>query len=236
MKLSASLVAVKKIISKVPRSSFADDELEQAAHLILAAEGVINPIIVYRKGLNSYEVFEGDFEYYAASKAREIDPRKAEMIGAFIIEPDKEEAIIGQVKLLRQYQTTVLGKTNFDSEDKTFCFKDIESRLTQTESRLEHRIKNLEDELKEVKSSMQVNKCQPLDIFNNMSLPELADKLKKSGLTDKAAHKIAESVISERNKHKFDSLVDVVARVKIISGRRKIKGISSDKMLAIIDS
>ncbi|MGB7442386.1 MAG: hypothetical protein WA919_15085 [Coleofasciculaceae cyanobacterium] len=235
MKLSASLVAVKKISSKIPRSNFADDELEQAARLILAAEGVINPIIVYRNGLNSYEVFEGDFEYHAASKARELDPRKGEMIGAFIIELDKEEAILGQVKLLRNFQTTVSVKTDSNLEDEASCFKNMESRLAQTEFRLENRIKKLEDEFKDIKASRQV-KSQPLDIFNNMSLPELADKLKSAGLTDKVANKIAESIENERNKQKFNSLSDVVARVKIISGRRKVKAISSDKMLSIIDS
>jgi ParB family chromosome partitioning protein len=102
MKLSTSLVAVKKINSTVDRSKFSDDELERTAKLILEAEGIINPLILRRTSLESYEVVDGDFEYYAAAKAREKDPRKGEMIGAFIIEPENEEVLKEQVEVLRK--------------------------------------------------------------------------------------------------------------------------------------
>jgi hypothetical protein len=102
MKLSTSLVAVKKIASNKPRSIFADDELEQAAKLILSSEGVVNPIIVRRNGLQSYEVVDGDFEYYAANRARELDPRKGEMIGVFIIEPENEDNLTQQIEVFRK--------------------------------------------------------------------------------------------------------------------------------------
>jgi ParB family chromosome partitioning protein len=101
MKLSTSLVAVKKINSNVPRSEFLEDELNQTAELILKAEGIINPPVIRRTSLESYEVINGHFEYYAAVKAREIDPRKGEMIGAFIIESENEEVLMDQVKVLR---------------------------------------------------------------------------------------------------------------------------------------
>ncbi|MFE1744877.1 Rho termination factor N-terminal domain-containing protein [Coleofasciculus sp. H7-2] len=101
MKLSTSLVAVKKINSNVPRSIFLEDDLNRAAELILQAEGIINPPVIRRTSLESYEVVDGDFEYYAAVRAREIDPRKGEMIGAFIIESENEKVLIEQVKLLR---------------------------------------------------------------------------------------------------------------------------------------
>ena len=80
MKLSTSLVGVKKINSKVPRSEFSEDELNLTAELILKAEGIINPPVIRRTSLESYEVVNGHFEYYAAVKAREINPRKGEMI------------------------------------------------------------------------------------------------------------------------------------------------------------
>jgi ParB family chromosome partitioning protein len=48
MKLSTSLVAVKKINSKLPRSNFSDDDLSRVFDLILKAEGIINPIILQR--------------------------------------------------------------------------------------------------------------------------------------------------------------------------------------------
>ncbi|MBD1900489.1 Rho termination factor N-terminal domain-containing protein [Trichocoleus sp. DQ-A3] len=105
MKLSTSLVGVKKINSNVPRSEFSEDELNQTAELILKAEGIINPPVIRRTSLESYEVVNGHFEYYAAVKAREIDPRKGEMIGAFIIESENEEVLMDQVKVLRNRES-----------------------------------------------------------------------------------------------------------------------------------
>ena len=101
MKLSTSLVAVKKISSNVSRSKFLEDELNQTAELILKAEGIINPPVIRRTSRESYEVVNGHFEYYAAVKAREIDHRKGEMIGAFIIESENEKVLMEQVEVLR---------------------------------------------------------------------------------------------------------------------------------------
>ena len=240
MKLSTSLVAVKKITSTVPRSNFLDEDLEKAAQLILQAEGVINPIILQRTSLNSYEVIDGDFEYYAAARAKEIDPRKGEMIGAFIIEEENEEVLKKQVELLRKPKVAAVAEpTNPDSNA-------LELRLTNLESRIENRIselknqqatdrQNLESELAELKNQIPT-KLEPLDIFNNLSLPELAFRLRSGGYPEKTAAKIAESVGKERDKKKFNSLSDVVARVKIKQGKRQITGISSDKMVEIISN
>jgi hypothetical protein len=100
-KLFPSLVAVKKIASAVPRSTFSEADLEKLARLILESGGLINPIIVRRISIDSYEIADGDFEYYAAAKAREIQPLKGETIGAFILEPENESVLLEQVKTLR---------------------------------------------------------------------------------------------------------------------------------------
>lgn len=233
MKLSTSLVAVRKISSTVPRSSFADDELEQIAKLILAVEGIINPIILHKTSLESYEVVDGHFEYYAAARAREIDLRRGEMIGAYIIEPDNEEIIKEQVKLLRR-QKLLPGLDG------------IEARLTNIESRFENRIselkieqvreiKKIEKQIQEVESRL-TKQLAPLEAFNTLSLSDLTFRLRSAGFTEQTAAKVAESVESERQKKNFESLNDVVARIKIKSGKKEVKGISSDKMIAIIDS
>ena len=61
-KLFPSLVAVKKIVSAVPSSNFAQPDLEKLARLILNLGGLINPIIVRRTGMDSYEIVDGNFE------------------------------------------------------------------------------------------------------------------------------------------------------------------------------
>ncbi len=101
MLLSPEFVLVKEITSNVPRSQFSESDLEQAAGLILKAEGTIKPLVVRTIGWESYEVVDGHFEYYAAVRAKEINPRDGERIGAFIIEGDKAKALEEQVKMLR---------------------------------------------------------------------------------------------------------------------------------------
>lgn len=101
-KLLPSLVAVKKITSSVPRETFSELELEQVAKLSLEASGLINPMVLRRTSMQSYEVVDGHFEYYAAVKAKELEPMKGEMIPAFLLEPENEEVLLEQVKVLRQ--------------------------------------------------------------------------------------------------------------------------------------
>jgi ParB-like chromosome segregation protein Spo0J len=105
-KLLVSLVLVKKITSTVPRDNFRDRDLEKVAQLILELGGLINPIILRRNGMDAYEIVDGDFEYYAAAKAREINPMKGETIGAFILEPENEELLLEQVQALRKCTIT----------------------------------------------------------------------------------------------------------------------------------
>ncbi|MEG4443039.1 chromosome partitioning protein ParB [Microcoleus sp. AT9_B5] len=161
-KLFPSLVAVKKIVSAVPNSNFAEPDLEKLARLILELGGLINPIIVRRNGMDAYEIVEGDFEYYAAAKAREIDPLKGETIGAFILEPENEELLLEQVQALRKSAKTENlvenPETGFFDENTASqpadsiknpvslveVGKSCENETPQSSSSLEQRLTNIE--------------------------------------------------------------------------------------------
>jgi hypothetical protein len=246
MKLSTSLVAIKKITSSFPRSNFADDEIEEAAKLILAVEGVINPIVVRRESINTFEVVDGHFEYYAAARAREIDPRKGEMIGAFIIEAENEESITKQVKLLRKPKAAIPNKISIpdsvsvDSNSFETRLINMESRSTNTEyrvtnleSRFENRTIELQTEfrseiqqinarLKEIENRIP-KPIEALEALNTLGLPKLTSQLKRVNVNVK----IIEKIVSEREKSKFTSFGNVVDR---------IKGLGDKTMLKIIDS
>lgn len=101
------LIDVKSITSNVPRSQFEETELTRLAEMILVCEGVLKPPILKVTGLDSYEVIDGDREYYAAVVAREIDPRKGEMIDALVISPNREEVIRKQLEMLRSLANPV---------------------------------------------------------------------------------------------------------------------------------
>jgi len=161
-KLLVSLVLVKKITSTVPRSNFAERDLEKLAQLILELGGLINPIILRRSGMDAYEIVDGDFEYYAAAKAREINPMKGETIGAFILEPENEGLLLEQVQALRKSAKTEnlveLPETGFfhentssqpaDSITNAVSLVEVpnlgENETPQDSSSLEQRLTNIE--------------------------------------------------------------------------------------------
>ncbi|MGB8691527.1 MAG: chromosome partitioning protein ParB [Microcoleus sp.] len=161
-KLLLSLVLVKKITSTVPRDNFADRDLEKVAQLILESGGLINPIVLRRNGMDAYEIVDGDFEYYAAAKAREINPLKGETIGAFILEPENEELLLEQVKALRKSAITEnlveIPETGFFYENTSSqpsdsiknpvslveVPKSCDNETPQSSSSLEQRLTNIE--------------------------------------------------------------------------------------------
>ena len=100
MSLTTSLVDIDNISSPVPRSQFSEADLGNMAEKIIESGGLVQPIILKRTGIETCEIVEGHFEYYATLKATEIDPDRSDMIRAFIIEPDKEEVIKEQLELI----------------------------------------------------------------------------------------------------------------------------------------
>ncbi|BAY22542.1 hypothetical protein NIES2100_23050 [Calothrix sp. NIES-2100] len=244
MKLSTSLVAVKKITCNKPRSNFTDDQIEKAAKLILESEGVINPIVVRRTSLQSYEVVDGDFEYYAAARAREIDLRKGEMIGVFIIEDENEEALTKQIELFRNSNPALTNNLSSNSDIIEYPLINLmqslsnntDSRLTNIESRLENRtnelqeelkreIKNINDKLKEIDNKIP-KQIEPLEALNTLKITELTARLKRVNVKPK----VIEQILNEREKNgKYSSFSNVLERMKG-------KGLGDKTMIKIIDS
>ncbi|RCJ33802.1 hypothetical protein A6769_24015 [Nostoc punctiforme NIES-2108] len=234
MLLSVSFVPVKQITSSVPRSNFSDDDLNRIAELILKGEGIINPLILRSTSLQSYEVVDGHFEYYAAARAREIDLRKGEMIGAFIIESNNQEALEQQVKFFRTQNVAIPSHVAAGSDVTESRLMNIESRMTNQESRSEKRTNELEEELKrEIKNIYnRLNELEnrlpkpiePLEALNNWNLTKLTSKLSRVNVKSQ----IIEKIFNEREANgKYSSFSNVVDR---------IKGLGDKTMLKIIDS
>jgi ParB-like chromosome segregation protein Spo0J len=191
-KLSPSLVAVKRISSAVPRSNFAEPDLDKLARLILDAGGLINPIIVRRIGMDAYEIVDGNFEYYAAARAKEIDGFKGETIGAFILEPENEELLLEQLEILRKTAISEnLGEietikeqsiTEASVEIETLeSSSSLEQRLTNIEARLEIQINELKAEHAREKQVL-AERIQEIENLISQQLPllieaQLADRI-----------------------------------------------------------
>lgn len=161
MKLPTKLVAVKRISSGVARPNFDAEDIEKAAQLIIDVEGTINPVVLRRTSLESYEVVDGHFEYYAAVRAREVSPLKGEMIQAIILEHSSEEAILEQVKLFRTNANTAIAlsttTSTADSKDSSSesMIANLEKIFTSQFELLRQDIRMLERRISEMESKGQ---------------------------------------------------------------------------------
>jgi tRNA U34 5-carboxymethylaminomethyl modifying enzyme MnmG/GidA len=73
-------------------------------------QGVVMPLILRRTkpGAESYQVIDGHFEYYAALRAKEIDPRLGGTINAYIVESEQEVPFYQQqIQMFRQRTSTL---------------------------------------------------------------------------------------------------------------------------------
>jgi ParB family chromosome partitioning protein len=194
MKLSNSFISVKKITSSVSRSKFSEDDLNRAAELVLKAEGIINPLVLRRTSPQSYEVVNGHFEYYAAARAKEIDSKKGEYIGAFIIEPENEEILQQQVEVFRNREPG-----NNDVKQKL-------ENITAEVAKLAESVKRIETAI--------INQSKPtvVDGVKPETTPKQYDKM-----TVKQLQELAKTLdIKVSTKMKKNELIAVIKTSKVV--------------------
>jgi hypothetical protein len=218
-KLSPSLVAVKRITSAVPRSNFAEPDLDKLARLILDSGGLINPIVVRRTSMDGYEIVDGDFEYYAAARAKEIAPLKGETIGAFILEPENEELLLGQLEIIRKTAITENAGESETPKELSITEASVESEIPQQSSSLEQRLTNIEarfeNQINELKaehtSEKQVlaQRLQEVEKLIFQQLPLLIEA--------QLANRINE--LKSESASEKPSLVDAVSEVEQVTSK-----------------
>lgn len=79
-------------------------KIEEFAQAILQAGGLISPLLVRKVGLQGYQLINEELqgmEYLAVVRAKEINPRKAEMVNAFVISEDSTSSAISQLNLIQ---------------------------------------------------------------------------------------------------------------------------------------
>jgi hypothetical protein len=94
-------VEIDGVTSNVHRSEFDEADLDTLADSILESGGILKPLVLKKIGFEKYEVIDGHFEYYAAVRAREKNPNRGEIVNAFIIPDEKENAALNQVAFLK---------------------------------------------------------------------------------------------------------------------------------------
>lgn len=96
------LVDVASIVSKQPRDRFDPEAVESLADSILESDGLLKPLVLKATGPESFEVVDRHLEYWAAVRAREKDPRRGEMVNAYVAAPKSTEAIQRQLAVLKR--------------------------------------------------------------------------------------------------------------------------------------
>ena len=100
MAITSKLIAVRRTDCTTPREAFDPQHIEEIALSILDCGGLIKPITVKRAGTEEdmrYEVVDNALGFWAAVRAREMNPRKGEMVNAMIAEDPKH---LRQLELL----------------------------------------------------------------------------------------------------------------------------------------
>jgi hypothetical protein len=107
-------VDVVLITSTIPRSHFPEADLDAVADQILAADGLLKPLILEETGLEQYSVIDGHFEFYAAVRAYEKDRQAGEMVNAIVIAPREKDRALAQLDYLAR---SIHPGTPLQSED-----------------------------------------------------------------------------------------------------------------------
>jgi hypothetical protein len=82
------MIDVKSIVGGVKPPSLDEDTVEKIAQSQLKVGNVL-PLVLREVGLEKFEVVSGDAAIVAGRRAREIDPRRGEMINAFVVPRSK---------------------------------------------------------------------------------------------------------------------------------------------------
>jgi len=230
--INFSLIDVKGITCNVPRSHFTETDLENLADIILESGGIIRPLVVKATGAETYTVVDGDFEYYAAVRAREKNPRQCEMVNAFIISPKIENIVAKQAAVLRGVESPdkpIKASSETSSLEPRLANIELrfEKQINEFKSALSQERQRVDDKFKEF-ASLIPQRSDPLNLLNTLEKDDLSVKLQRSRIpgADKIANAIVDGRRSKKPKQEFEDYRDVI---------KSVKGLGEKTILTIID-
>jgi hypothetical protein len=224
------LVDIKDISTDVSRSQFANADINALADSILASQGLIHPLVLKQQGIDRYTVVTGHLEYYAAARAREKNPRQAEMVNALVISAQMELQVKGQTKLLtadRAIDSNPQDVPPISQSKLTNLELRLEQRVNEVQFSVNLHIEQLKDQIKELEQRLPQPE-DPLHLFNILTENQLALKLQRARISN--APKLAKNIFAARNKQPqqhFGDYRSIVANVK---------GLGDKTLLNIIDA
>ena len=221
-------IDVKDITSNLLRANFLQEDIEKLANLILDCDGLLRPLILKPTGVESYAVLAGHLEYFAAIRAREKNPRKGEMVHAFVIDAKDEKVIEEQIEILTGSSAsspTVIATSNSVNSDWIGSF---ETRLSQMREELFQKNRELESRLSQVEK--QKTHIDLLEFINTASQEELIEQLSFHGIK-KAQSEELYNLRNLKESKKFTTYKEFAN-----DNKNKPKVMGSSLMITLIDS
>ena len=223
-------VDLKEIKSDVSRSTFSEQDIEQLADSILKNDSLLRPLILKQTGIENFVVLDGHLEFYAAVRAREKNPRQAEMVNSFVISPKDESTVNEQINFLRKSDKPIINplpkSENIDGISNWIT--SFENRLTEMREVIFQNNQSNESRFNQLeKNLVEKSKENLLDVINTLKKEDIIQQLsRRYGLDKKKAEAIYEAREQKKDK-KFESYSDVV---------KSTKGLGEKSFISLIDT
>jgi phenylalanyl-tRNA synthetase alpha subunit len=229
------LVDIKDITSDIPRSNFAESDLETLADIIIETGGIIKPLVIKAISPESYTVVDGHFEYYAAVRAKEKNPRKGEMVNAFVISQKTEDLVVKQIAAIEglvskdKPSKPLPEKVNLDSSRLANLELRLEKQFNELKSEFIQERHSIDDKFKQIEKLIpqKTEQSSPLHLLNTLDKHQLSEKLQRSRIP--GAEKVAKAIADARNKLPKKEFEDYRHLLK------SVKGLGEKSILTIID-
>jgi hypothetical protein len=221
-------VDLKEIKSDVSRSTFSEQDIEQLADSILKNDSLLRPLILKQTGIENFVVLDGHLEFYSAVRAREKNPRQAEMVNSFVISPKDESTVNEQINFLRKSDKPIINplpkSENVDGISNWIT--SFENRLSEMREVIFQNNQTNESRFKQLETIIQKPKENLLDMINTLKKEDLIQQLSRYGLPKKKVEAIYDAREQKKEK-KFEGYSDIV---------KSTKGLGADSFIGFIDA
>lgn len=236
MKIDTSLVDLDSIAFDLEESiEFDENQILYLANSIAKADGLVSIPVVYKFGLDEYQLISGFFEYKAFIKAREINVNLPDRIRVFIADDESLSSIKEQIDIITSlFHKSQESYSHSSSEEFSVPLKNILTEIKNMKTYINDLGKKNTEEIIDLIDSKLPKPIPPLIAFNNIEKPNFAMIVKKNlGCIQKfRATKFMKTIQEFKKKnpdHEFQSLSEVLDILP--------KGcVSQAKMFEIIDN
>lgn len=205
-------VDVKEVTSDVPRAKFSEERIQQLADSILESGGVVRPLVLKQLGIDRYALLDGHLEYYASVRAREIDPRRGEMVNAFIIaSKEDEKGVIEQIQILGKTANPLPPE---EINSLSHWITSFEQRLSELRETSFQNQRDYDYRLRQIEAMVGTkDRGDLLNALNTLEEQELVAELLKCGIESKKVEAIY-AARQKKENHRFSSYQDLIKSTK----------------------